>query len=384
MVLYCLRQAFLPAALALFFFSCQQKTQTGYTVHGTLKNTTATAVYLEENAPEGAQPVVVDSALVKNGRYALATLPKEESIYSLRLAGNRFPFVSFVNDSKDITIDADFKNADAPYAVTGSAGSEALKTWLYTLGKKINTLQTINYAGDSIGYRRSQRDSIIGTVNSQRTAAVQDIKTYTAQFIASVKSAPVLLFALSSYQSIASNPAFVLEPFSENEVRAVVSDATKKFPQHKALASIQQQLQGKAASPQTAPNFTLPDVNNQPVSLNAFRGKYVLVDFWASWCAPCRAENPNVVAAYQQFKDKNFTVLGVSLDKEREPWLQAIAADSLTWTQVSDLKFWDSMVVPLYHIEAIPFNVLLDPKGNVIAQSLQGPALQQKLLDVLK
>jgi peroxiredoxin len=130
-----------------------------------------------------------------------------------------------------------------------------------------------------------------------------------------------------------------------------------------------------------APVFTQNDVNDKPVSLTDFRGKYVLVDFWASWCGPCRGENPNVVKAYNQYKDKNFTVLGVSLDRpgKKDDWLAAIKADGLVWTQVSDLKFWDNDVAKLYGIKSIPQNYLLDPTGKIIAKNLRGDELNKKL-----
>jgi len=130
-----------------------------------------------------------------------------------------------------------------------------------------------------------------------------------------------------------------------------------------------------------APVFTQNDVNDKPVSLTDFRGKYVLVDFWASWCGPCRGENPNVVKAYNQYKNKNFTVLGVSLDRpgKKDDWLAAIKADGLAWTQVSDLKFWDNDVAKLYGITSIPQNYLLDPTGKIIGKNLRGDELNKKL-----
>lgn len=134
-----------------------------------------------------------------------------------------------------------------------------------------------------------------------------------------------------------------------------------------------------------APAFTENDVNDKPVSLAAFRGKYVLLDFWASWCAPCRAENPNVVKAYHQYKDKNFTVLGVSLDRpgKKADWLAAIKADGLEWTQVSDLKFWNNEVAKRYGIRGIPQNYLIDPTGKIIGKNLRGEELNKKLASLL-
>lgn len=135
---------------------------------------------------------------------------------------------------------------------------------------------------------------------------------------------------------------------------------------------------------QPAPEISLPNPEGKIVPLSSMKGKYVLVDFWAKWCGPCRQENPNVVNAFQKYKDKGFTVYGVSLDRNREEWLQAIQQDKLTWTHVSDLKYWQSEAAKTYNITGIPFSLLLDPNGVIIAKNLRGAALHQKLEEIFK
>ncbi|MDD3977811.1 MAG: TlpA disulfide reductase family protein, partial [Methanomicrobium sp.] len=135
---------------------------------------------------------------------------------------------------------------------------------------------------------------------------------------------------------------------------------------------------------QTAPEFTLNDAGGEPVSLASYRGSFVLVDFWASWCVPCRAENPNVLAAYEKYKDKNFHVLGISLDTEKDRWLKAVAEDKLPWKQLCDFLANKSEVAQLYNISSIPSNILIDPNGKIVGKNLRGKDLHNRLDELFK
>lgn len=174
------------------------------------------------------------------------------------------------------------------------------------------------------------------------------------------------------------------DPFELDTLYNSLSTGLKSTETAKIFKSSLETL--KHTAPGTmAPDFTQADVNGVPVKLSSFRGKYVLIDFWASWCGPCREENPNVVKAFNKYKEKNFTVLGVSLDKQsgRADWLAAIKNDGLNWTQVSDLKFWNNEAAALYYVSSIPANFLIDPKGKIIAKDLRGDDLDNKLKEVL-
>jgi peroxiredoxin len=140
---------------------------------------------------------------------------------------------------------------------------------------------------------------------------------------------------------------------------------------------------GKTAIGNVAPDFTQNDVAGNPITLSSLRGQYVMIDFWASWCGPCRQENPNIVQAYNAYKDKGFTILGVSLDQDKAAWEKAILDDKLTWLQVSDLKYWENAVARTYNIQSIPASILLDKEGKIIAKDLRGEALEAKLKELM-
>ena len=204
------------------------------------------------------------------------------------------------------------------------------------------------------------------------------------KFADTTKSVASALFAVNIINPAVEGP--YIQSFYQNITKRFPNSETakafaEKFLQRTPAAAIEP-IGAKKGNP--AADFTANTPDGKTVSLQSLRGKYVLLDFWASWCAPCRRENPNVVQAYQQFKDKNFTILGVSLDTDQAKWKEAIAKDGLTWTHVSELKGWGSAIARNYGIESIPQNFLIDPQGNIIASNLRGEQLLSTLTEHLK
>jgi peroxiredoxin len=201
----------------------------------------------------------------------------------------------------------------------------------------------------------------------------RDEKVY-AEYVKKNPASPLAMYALQQYAG------WDIDPDKVEPLYNTLSEANRAIP---SAITFQQNLEiaKKTGVGRMAMDFTQNDTLGQPVSLSSFKGKFLLVDFWASWCGPCRAENPNVVKVFNKYKEQGFHILGVSLDRpgQKEKWIKAIHDDGLAWSQVSDLKFWDNEVAKQYGIQAIPQNLLLDPEGKIIAKNIRGEELEQKV-----
>ena len=383
-----MRKFILPALLFMMLAGCdEKKSGSSFNITGTIKNSQSRMIYFEQTDIAAGRKIMKDSVDIgEDGKFNVKIKADGEGVYNIRMVNDPSPFASIINDASTITVDADFSKTSEFYDVKGSPASQSIKDYLAKIGE--TQREKFNYLAKADSIKAGKGDSALADSYSDKAKEVSaELKTFSYTRIVEAKGPSLALFTLATYQSLAQNPYYRMDVFNEEETIALLNDMLSKYPERTDIAGIRNTIESQMARSvwvgKDAPEIDLPDTEGRNVSLSSFRGKYVLVDFWASWCRPCRDENPNVVDAYNRFRNKNFTVLGVSLDANKDAWQKAIVKDNLNWTHISDLKQWQSIVVPMYKIGGIPFNVLVNPDGKVIAENLRGSALEQKLKQVL-
>ncbi len=367
----------------LFLLNSCKTNNDGYSISGKINGAKGKTIYLASSSQTDSVKINDDNTFEFTGKIT------ESDFFNLYFDKTN-PILLFVDSIDKITIETDSSNFAQNYKVTGSVTSEQIMQLQQKLKNTFNKVQNL-YNETVLKADSAHIDSIRTVFTNESNILVENHRKEVFDFIKTNPSSFASLTAL--YQAFDSrSPVFNYDfdyPYYNLIDSALMaahpnSKHSKEF--HSQIVEIKQQLNreemmgNKIREGMEAPDFEVPSTNGTPIKLSSFRGNYVLLDFWASWCSPCRQENPNVLIAFNKFQKKGFRVFQVSLDKEKDSWLSAINKDGLgQWKHGSDLKFWDCVPAKLYAVQSIPSNFLIDPKGKIIAKNLRG----QQLIDVL-
>lgn len=351
----------------LVLSSCQQKPM--LTITGQLTGETDKPLIVSIFDKDGF--TAKDTLTLENGAVNYSMSLEQPMIVVLNFDGSRLRKV-FFGENTSYTIEGDINNLSEATLTGGTLAAEYDK--IIELSNE-NAKAAEEWRIEFNEARKAGDEEKQQEIVDKYEAAAQALEDQKLAYVDENPTSPVSAYIVNNTYRYKS-----LEEIKEG--MAKLDPSLHQSPYYIALNERADKLETVAVG-KMAPDFTLNDTIGNPFTLSSLKGKYVLIDFWASWCGPCRGENPNVVKLYSEYKDKGFDILGVSLDQKKDAWLKAIADDGLTWNHVSDLKGWQNEVAQLYAVSSIPHTVLLDKEGKIIAKNLRGEELEQKIAELL-
>ncbi len=375
--------------LALVVISCESETEF-FTISGEITNANGEKLYLVELQTNAV--VLLDSIILNDeGVFSFKGQTDIPKFYALRITPNNY-LTLIVSPFEQIVVKTDGENIANNPIIEGSPESHKIMVLRSKLDKSVKKLDSLGlYYSSLIGTKEINK--VRDSLNLLSREIISEHTEFTKNFVKNNSNSLASLMAL--YQQIAPR-LYVLNPTDDLEYFTLVdSSLMLKHPESEAVKALHAQMeeikrQMKAENELnnivgigvTAPDIILRNPKGDTIALSSLRGEYVLLDFWASWCRPCRVENPHLVNNYKKYNEKGFEIFQVSLDKKKESWISAIESDQLTWIHVSDLQYWNSAAAKLYQVQAIPANFLLDKNGKIIAKNLRGDALEAKLSEI--
>ena len=339
--------------------------------------------------------VTVDSAIIsEDGAFEFKRKVNFPSFYLLKINQNNF-LTMLIQPGEKIKMTSHFDSLNYPVVVIGSKGTKLLVDFNRNLLQTINKIRKLSAIHDK-NLGRPDFAFVIDSLDNLAGGYLNEMNSYAKKYIDDNITSLVSMIAL--YSQVAPNVYVMNSKMDLSYFKKVDSSLFQKYPEYGPVIDLHNQVKDMVAyydskkvvsegSGETmeAPDITLPTPEGDTIKLSSTRGSYVLLDFWASWCSPCRMENPNLLRVYNMYHNRGFQIYQVSLDKTKEAWIKGIRDDKLEkWIHVSDVKYWNSVVVSLYKIESIPANYLLDKDGRIIASNLRGEALQRKLAELFK
>lgn len=378
------------AILPMFlFFACSHGPEGNFTVEGTIEGGEGKDLIFSQIGSREINPL--DTVTIdKNGKFAFGSDVESADFFLLQLKENQQSAITLIGDADThIKITAAAEEFGKNYTVEGSEDSKLLLELNQKLNESLEKVQAL-----TMKMRQNQDEdnqAFMDSLNAEFKKISADHESYLVNFIDENSHSLASVIALS--HSLAPRTSVLNVNDHKESFEKLSEGLMEAHPQSSAAISLKEYMDqvnnpeaaqgGKVSIGTEAPEIELPNPEGEKVKLSSARGNYVLLDFWAAWCRPCRMENPNIVENYNKYKSEGFEVFQVSLDKTKDEWIDAIEKDNLgQWKHVSDLKFWDSEAAQLYGVRSIPASYLLDPEGKVIARDLRGPALGEKLKEI--